>query len=473
MAKVFKQFVKGILLRGESSDPSDNKSGSIWHNSTSARIKSYVEGAIRTLVSENQAQSLTNKTIDADLNTISNIENADIKVGAAINKSKLAAGTPNRVQVTDGSGVITDSSVTSSELNKLSGISGDVLTTTNVAVVTNKDIDGGTASNTSRSTLPKASRVALNALTRKQGTLVYDTTNNYPLYDDGSLLVEFGGGAGGDAGYGVQLQSEANFSLTASGTDVAGTFIPSNPSSTGSTANSTIIWLGQTFLATASGDVTTADLRIQLNTLPITGNLTAQIYNVSAGLPTTLLATSDNINAATLVVGIQTVAFTFSTTTTLSSGTNYAIVLNTSATVGLGGLTNLSFNTQGSNPYANGTSVFTLDSGASWSTEASVDSYFVVNVASGSELSLAFDADVQLEIKGLQFSDNNIPFSTESPILFPLDSQVAYVNPNSISGGPALSVIVDDLLNVPEAAVIIARRSGVNVVVGTTRIDVD
>jgi hypothetical protein len=40
-----------------------------------------------------QACALTNKTIDADLNTITNIENADIKAGAAIDASKIANGT--------------------------------------------------------------------------------------------------------------------------------------------------------------------------------------------------------------------------------------------------------------------------------------------------------------------------------------------------------------------------------------------
>lgn len=60
---------------------------------------------------------------------------------------------------------------------------------TNVAqVITLKDIDGGTATNTSRVTVPKETTTNLNALTRKQGTVVYDTTLNVLKYDDGSTL---------------------------------------------------------------------------------------------------------------------------------------------------------------------------------------------------------------------------------------------------------------------------------------------
>lgn len=44
------------------------------------------------------AVSLTNKTIDADLNTITNIENADIKSGAAIDASKLADGSVSNTE---------------------------------------------------------------------------------------------------------------------------------------------------------------------------------------------------------------------------------------------------------------------------------------------------------------------------------------------------------------------------------------
>lgn len=63
--------------------------------------------------------------------------------------------------------------------------------TTSSQVFTNKDIDGGTASNTSRITVPKAATATLNALTRKAGTLVFDTTTSEFKGDDGTTLNAF------------------------------------------------------------------------------------------------------------------------------------------------------------------------------------------------------------------------------------------------------------------------------------------
>src|SRR5574343_539861 len=90
MANKFKYFIKGIELRGETSDPSDNVEGSLFHNSTSNRIKAYIQSAVREVVTNSQSQTLTNKSIDADQNTITNIDNADIKASAGIVESKLA-----------------------------------------------------------------------------------------------------------------------------------------------------------------------------------------------------------------------------------------------------------------------------------------------------------------------------------------------------------------------------------------------
>ncbi len=58
----------------------------------------------------------------------------------------------------------------------------------NEVTLTNKDIDGGTASNTNRITLPKNTKTNLDGLSRKQGTLCYSTTDNKLYFDDGVAL---------------------------------------------------------------------------------------------------------------------------------------------------------------------------------------------------------------------------------------------------------------------------------------------
>lgn len=60
------------------------------HNSLTA-----AHGVTGAIVGTTDSQSLTNKTIDSDLNTITNIVNADIKVGAAIDATKIHNGSVN------------------------------------------------------------------------------------------------------------------------------------------------------------------------------------------------------------------------------------------------------------------------------------------------------------------------------------------------------------------------------------------
>lgn len=68
--------------------------------------------------------------------------------------------------------------------------------TDSAQVLTNKDYDGGTASNTSRQTIPKASLATLQGLTRKEGTIVYASDTQTYLGDDGVNLSSLGGGSG-------------------------------------------------------------------------------------------------------------------------------------------------------------------------------------------------------------------------------------------------------------------------------------
>lgn len=61
-----------------------------------------------TVTTDAGTSTFTNKTFDADGtgNSITNIENADIKTGAAIARNKLASGTADHVVINDGTGVM-------------------------------------------------------------------------------------------------------------------------------------------------------------------------------------------------------------------------------------------------------------------------------------------------------------------------------------------------------------------------------
>lgn len=86
----------------------------------------------------------------------------------------------------------------------LSNVDNTSDATKNAAAVqlTNKDYEGGTASNSSRLTVPKNTKTNLDALTRKQATILYGTDTSKLYVDDGSTLNEVGsGGAGGTKNY--------------------------------------------------------------------------------------------------------------------------------------------------------------------------------------------------------------------------------------------------------------------------------
>lgn len=174
------------------------------------------------------------------------IVNADVSASAAIARSKLAAGTASHVVINDGSGnfsseaqlagtrggsgvsnagtftwganniTFTTSGVTSLTLPT----SGTVATLAGTEALTNKDIDGGTAANTRRITIPKDTLANLTALTRKQGTVVYDTTANALLVDDGSNLNAIGGGSG-EKNYCTSPSSASGWTASGAGVTVA------------------------------------------------------------------------------------------------------------------------------------------------------------------------------------------------------------------------------------------------------------
>ncbi len=90
-------------------------------------VKAYVDSNVSS-VSASSSTTFTNKSIDSDNNTITNIVNADIKSSAAIAMSKLEDLTGSRALVSDGSGDVSVSDITSTELGYLNDLTGNIQT---------------------------------------------------------------------------------------------------------------------------------------------------------------------------------------------------------------------------------------------------------------------------------------------------------------------------------------------------------
>jgi len=84
---------------------------------TIANAVAAIEDATKAL-----ARVLTNKSIDADNNTITNIANDEIKAAAAIALNKLAAVTASKALVSDASGFVSASATTAAQIALLAGL---------------------------------------------------------------------------------------------------------------------------------------------------------------------------------------------------------------------------------------------------------------------------------------------------------------------------------------------------------------
>tara|TARA_B100001142_G_scaffold143014_1_gene144224 strand:+ start:339 stop:1766 length:1428 start_codon:yes stop_codon:yes gene_type:complete len=84
--------------------------------------------ATGTIVLQDTSDTLTNKSIDSDNNTITNIVNANIKSGAAIAFDKMATLTASRALVSNSDGGLEVSAVTSTEIGYLDGVTSAIQT---------------------------------------------------------------------------------------------------------------------------------------------------------------------------------------------------------------------------------------------------------------------------------------------------------------------------------------------------------
>lgn len=168
--------------------------GDMYFNSTTNFVRVHDGVGFNELVDASSDQTVAgNKTFTGTTTFINsanlNVTDQNITINSGGNDASAeGAGLTVDRTGTDGSLVYENALASKWKAGSL-GSEIELVNVSGSQVLSSKDYDGGTASNTSRITLPKASTATLAGLTRKQATLVYDTSLGAPYYDDGASLI--------------------------------------------------------------------------------------------------------------------------------------------------------------------------------------------------------------------------------------------------------------------------------------------
>jgi hypothetical protein len=163
----------GTDVTGEGAGLTIDRTGTsgslVYEDALASKFKAGALGSEIQLANVSSTQSFANKNLKSNTNLLT---------GAKANTFERETGNQQIVTIPDVS-------------------TGDTFVTQAFSqTLTNKDIDGGTASNTSRLTVPKDTLANLLTLTRKEGTILYATDTDKFYRDDGSNLQEIGSGSG-------------------------------------------------------------------------------------------------------------------------------------------------------------------------------------------------------------------------------------------------------------------------------------
>lgn len=128
MANQYLNIRDGISVKTTASSPTPAAQGDIDVNLSSGNLQYHNGSAASDIATASNTLTLTNKSLDAAANTFTNIANSAIASAAAIVYSKLAALSINKAVVSDGSGFISASSTTATEIGFVSGVTSSIQT---------------------------------------------------------------------------------------------------------------------------------------------------------------------------------------------------------------------------------------------------------------------------------------------------------------------------------------------------------